>query len=85
MKEIKKTKGNGIASMILGILSLCLIFMPYFGIPIGIMAIILGNKQSNIYETGSATAGKTMGIIGIVLNSVMALLVVVLLLFGAAV
>ena len=80
-KQKKLTHAWGIASLILGILSLFLFLAPYFGLPLAITAIVFQRKQEKIESTGIATGGLVTGIIGIIINSaVLVLLVGVLLL-----
>ena len=79
MKE--KTKSWGIASMLCGAFSIPLVIAPYFGLPLGIVAVVFHSKQKKISPNGYAMAGLVCGIIGIVLNSIMALIVVMALLF----
>lgn len=74
MKE-KESNAKGIASMILGILSLLLFLMPYFGLPLAIVGLVLAGQQKKSNPTGQATAGNILGIIGIVINSIMLLIV----------
>ena len=67
--ENKKT-GFGVASLVLGILSLLFILMPYFGLPMAILAVVFASKQNKTNPTGQANAGNVLGVIGIVLNSI---------------
>ena len=72
MKEEKEQgKGFGLASCILGSISIPICFMPYFGIFFSILAIIFAVVQNKKVKTGTATAGLITGIIGTVLNVVM--------------
>lgn len=66
MKE--KNNNWGIASLVTSILSILLVFAPYFGLPLGIIAVVGAHKQNKIHKTGMASAGQVMGIIGIVIN-----------------
>jgi len=72
----------GISSMICGILSALLIIMPYFGIPLGVMAIVLFAISKKKEHTGMAVTGLITGIIGIALGIMMCLLMVVALSLG---
>ena len=71
---------NGTLVLVMGILSIigcCCYGLP--GLIFGIVAIILGNKATKIYQTapenytgfGNVKAGKIMGIIGVVLSILM--------------
>lgn len=68
---------NSTAALILGILSIvtCCCY-GIIGLPLGIVALVLGNKAMKIYYEqpenykgeGNAKAGKVLGIVGIILN-----------------
>ena len=70
MAKQNKTHAWGIASCILGSLSILIFLAPYFGIVLAILAVVFHSKQKKIDPTGMATAGLVTGIIGIVLNAV---------------
>ena len=81
MKKQEKIKqGYGITSLICGLLGLFAFFMPYFGLPLSIMAMVFKGKQQPV--TGLANAGNILGIIGIVINSIMLLILVLVLIIG---
>ena len=73
----RHTLPNSTAALILGILSIvtCCCY-GIIGLPLGIVALVLGNKAMKIYYEqpenykgeGNAKAGKVLGIIGIILN-----------------
>ena len=65
-----KTTAWGKASMVLGICSLFAVLMPYFGLPLGIMAIVFHGVQKSKGSNGYAIAGLVTGIIGTVVNSI---------------
>jgi len=69
------SQGRGIASLVLGILSLAI---PYLGIVCGIVAIVLARAQRRKGPNGLATAGLVLGIIGTCLYGLIILLVVVM-------
>ena len=81
---MEKTKSYGIASMITGALSMVSFIAPYFGLPLGILAVVFNYKQKGIQPNGYGMAGQIMGIIGIVINSIMIIIVVLALLFMSA-
>jgi len=58
----------GIAGLICGILSLILLFAPYFGLPLAILSVIFYALQKKHQPTGAGTTALILGIIGIVLN-----------------
>lgn len=73
----KQTPSNGTASLVLGILSiLTCICYGVIGLPLGIIAFFLGRNAEKEFRrypdtytsAGNGTAGKILGIIGIVLN-----------------
>jgi len=76
--EKKVSSAWGIASLSCGIASILLFLMPYFGLPLAILAIVFRAKDK---ENGIATAGYVTSIIGIVINSITIMFVVVMLLF----
>ena len=68
---------NATTSLILGILSIVTCFCyGIIGLPLGIIAFVLGNKALKLFNEqpedfkgqGNASAGKILGIVGIVLN-----------------
>lgn len=81
LKKDRITHAWGIASCILGSISIILFLMPYFGIVLAILAVVFSGKQKKIEPTGMATAGLVTGIIGIVINAVALLFVVIVLIF----
>lgn len=60
-------KGMGIASLVLGIISLVLSCIWYISIPCAVVGIILGVLQNKKNKIGLATGGIVCSIIGIVL------------------
>jgi len=77
---MKQKTGYGNASLVCSIISLVLWFMPYFGLPLAILAVIFGTKQNKESPTGVATAGYVIGIISIVINSVVGIFALLVLL-----
>ena len=75
MEKKQTNKSWGVASLVLGIIGLISFFAPYLGLPLSILAVISANKQNKINPTGNAEAGKVLGIIGIVVNTVMLFLI----------
>jgi hypothetical protein len=81
----KQTLPNSTVSLVLGIFSLvtCICY-GVLGLPLGIAALILGNKALKVYRenpenysgSGNASAGKILGIIGIILNLLFILVIV---------
>jgi len=81
----KQNLPNSTVSLVLGIFSIvtCLCY-GIIGLPLGIVAFILGNKALKVYSenpeeykgSGNASAGKILGIVGIILNLIFLLLIV---------
>lgn len=65
--------GRAVAAMVLGIISIPTAIIWFVGIPLGILAIVLGNialtdaRRNGYVNTGQAKAGIWCGIAGIVL------------------
>ena len=72
----KKSKVWGNASLVTGILSLCLVLAPYLGLPLSIFSVIAAAQQDKIIPTPNTQAGRVCGIIGIVLNAIMLIFVI---------
>ena len=68
--------GKPLGSVICGAISILLVFMPYFGLPLAIIGTWLSSKQKH----SLSTAGKITGIIGITLNSIMLVMLMFILL-----
>jgi hypothetical protein len=73
-----KTNSYGLASLVLGIISLVFIVIFPISLLAGILAIALGLKQKRLKGSGYAGAGVTMGIIGVVLAVFMAVAIALL-------
>jgi hypothetical protein len=76
-KPKQDSNGLGIAGLILGIGSIILSWVPFFGFVSGIIGLILSMKQRKIIPNGIATGGLVTSIIGIVL-SVLCLIIFVI-------
>lgn len=72
--EEKPSQAWGITALVTSIASIILIFAPYFGLPLAIVAVVAGSKQKKIEPNGMGVAGTVIGIIGIILNAIMALI-----------
>ncbi|MEN2767806.1 DUF4190 domain-containing protein [Ornithinibacillus xuwenensis] len=76
--ETQVTNGKAIASLVLGILS----FIPYIGIILGIIGLVLANKgikEVAVYGQGGlglGIAGRVTSIIGIVLGGILWLFII---------
>ncbi len=75
-KDKKPTHAWGIASLILGILSLLFFLAPYIGIFLAITAVVFYGIQKKQEPTGAATGGLVTGIIGIIINGVMLIIII---------
>lgn len=58
-------QGCGIASLVLGILSLLILWIPFIGLICAILGIIFSAKQRKIKKCGISSAGLVLSIIGI--------------------
>ncbi|MDO8555640.1 MAG: hypothetical protein Q7R96_00515 [Nanoarchaeota archaeon] len=63
-----KPTNMGTASLVLGIVSIILCWVPFLGVITGIIGIILAGKQKKIFPTGIATAGFITSIVGLVFS-----------------
>ncbi len=64
-----KSTGFGIASLVLGIVSIVFCWVPVVGLVSGILGIIFSVKQRKISQNGIAIAGLVTSIIGLVLSA----------------
>lgn len=79
MSGVQKSNGMATASMIMGILSICLFFTSWIAIILGILAIVFSVVAKNkikqdpelAHTAGKAKGGMIMGIIGIVIVLIM--------------
>jgi hypothetical protein len=81
-----KSNGYGIASMVLGIMSILvswIVFAGVGGVICGILAIIFSVKQRKSNPNGVATAGLVTGIIGLILSTLWTCLYLLTLISGA--
>ena len=72
MRQNKVSSAWAISGFVLGIISLLICIMPYFGLPLSVLGLILRSKNK---EHGLSTAGLVLNIIGIVVNSIVLLFV----------
>jgi hypothetical protein len=63
------SNGFGVASLVLGILSIILFWVPFLNIVLGILGIVFSIKQKRISSNGLATAGLVTSIIGLVFST----------------
>jgi uncharacterized paraquat-inducible protein A len=69
----EQPSGRSVASLVLGILSIAI---PYLGLIVGIVAIVLSAKQRKIRPDSYSTAGLITGIVGTVLWSLITLFLI---------
>ncbi|MEC0182992.1 DUF4190 domain-containing protein [Paenibacillus peoriae] len=80
---VPPTNGKSVASMVLGILNLLLIFMPYVSVILGILAIILSAisfkeiRRHGENGKGMAVAGLVCGIVGTVFGLIIFAIVII--------
>jgi len=77
-KQNNKSNAWGVAGFVCSLFGLIGFFMPYFGLPLSVMAVVGYYKQKQIEETGLAMAANVIGIIGIVLNTCMLLFMLIM-------
>ena len=64
-----KDNGKGVASLVLGIISIVFCWVPLLALVGGIVGIVLSVKQRKEYSNGIATAGLVTSIIGTVFSA----------------
>jgi len=62
-------EGYGIASMVLGIISILMFWIPYIAPACGITGLVLASKQKKHFKTGMGSAGLVLSIIGTILSA----------------
>ena len=78
--QSKVTKNNnGNTSLVLGVISFLIFWIPYLSIPLAIISIILGKKYKK--ETGLKATGSILGMISLILSIIEIILIVVCMLF----
>jgi len=70
-------KGMAIASLVLGILSILLLCLPYFSMPLGIAGLVLAILARKKGQGSMATTGLVLSIIGIALGILFLILAVI--------
>jgi hypothetical protein len=74
--QASKTNGLAITSLILGILSIPLLFFYSCGVPVGIAALITGTiARRQIKESGGTQSGEGLALAGMILGGVIGVLV----------
>ncbi len=63
-----KSNGYGIASLVLGIISIVFCWVPILGLVSGILGIIFHVQQKKIFANGISTGGLVTSIIGLVFS-----------------
>jgi hypothetical protein len=75
--------GIGVAAMVCGIVGLVFCWVPYFGLILGILGIVLGIVNVVAANKGEAN-NKGMGIAGLVLGIITVAIFVILIVIGVA-
>ena len=75
---------KGLVSFVCGLGGLLLFWVPVIGLILSILGIIFYTRQNKIKQTGFATAGLVLGILG-ALAGVVALIAVMIMLWGTPV
>ena len=76
MTKEKASQGFGIASLVLGIVSIIFLWFPPFAIIAGILAIIFAVIQKKQKPTDIATAGLITGIVGTALGTILLIIMI---------
>lgn len=66
VSPVPASEGLGTAAFVLSLIGLVLFLVPVLGVLLSVLAIIFACRQAKIKKTGLATAGKVIGIIGII-------------------
>ena len=86
LPEQQANNGLGIVSIILGVISIVLCWLPILGLAAGIIGIFLAVKQRKLTADGLGTAGLVVSIIGTVFSVIYTIYwIFVVLIIGAAV
>ena len=76
-------KAYGGVGLGLSIFGMLLFTMPYFGLPLSILALVFGSKHKGYHGcNGLSTSAYVCGIIGIIINSIMLLILLFVLLLS---
>ena len=70
----KKDNGKGVASLVLGIISIVFCWVPFLALVGGVVGIVLSVKQRKEFPNGIATAGLITSIIGTVFSALYSLI-----------
>jgi len=81
---VNKPNNFGVASLVLGIVSLVLFWVPIMGLISGIMGIVFYSKQRKIFSNGINTSGLVTSIIGTVLSTLYNLIYLFAIIFYTA-
>ncbi len=65
-----KSNGYGITSLVLGITSIVLCWIPFLGLVSGILGIIFHVQQKKIFPNGISTGGLVTSIIGTIFSAI---------------
>ena len=82
VEEQNKSTGFGVASFVLGIISIILFLAPYFSIPLSILGIVFAAIQQKKGFTGLSVAGIILNSIGLITGFGMTVLVIGTLMLG---
>lgn len=67
--EKHKSNSLGIASLVLGIVSIVFCWVPLLGLASGIVGIVCASKQRKIYPNGITSGGLVTSIIGVIFSA----------------
>lgn len=82
-KEPNKDNGNGlgISSLVLGIISIGVSWIPFLGLIPGIVGLVMAIKQRKIFPNNIATGGLVTSIIGIVFSVITLIMMIISIIF----
>lgn len=84
---VKKINTNfGVVSFICGLLGLIFCWVPFIGLILSILGIVFYSRQKKIQQTGLATAGLVLGILGTIGGAIYILIFIsaIIMTWGAA-
>ncbi|PIU22544.1 MAG: hypothetical protein COT14_00695 [Candidatus Diapherotrites archaeon CG08_land_8_20_14_0_20_30_16] len=82
LEDKSDSNSYGIASLVLGIVSIVLCWVPVLGLASGIVGIIMAVKQRKISSNGITTAGLITSIVGTALSAIYMIITILLVMVG---
>ena len=82
LEDKSDSNSYGIASLVLGIVSIVLCWVPVLGLASGIVGIIMAVKQRKISSNGITTTGLITSIVGTALSAIYMIITILLVMVG---